>query len=96
MTNTKETKRLDLRLPVRISNKLTADAKRCGLSKTEYLSQLIMGYTPRAFSPNICRLLEAMDSLFSFCSDAETKDAVRAFLYDARRELLLPVKGGVS
>ena len=96
MTKQTETKRLDLRLPSRISNKLAADAKRCGLSKTEYLSQLIMGYTPRAYDPNVCRLLESVDSLRDFCSDAETKDAIRAFLYDARRELLLPVKGGVS
>lgn len=89
-----ETKRLDLRLPLRISSKLEADAKRCGLSKTEYLSQLILGYTPRAYDPNVCRLLEAVDSLYSFCPDAETSAAIRAFLYDARRELLLPMKGG--
>ena len=89
-----ETKRLDLRLPLRISSKLEADAKRCGLSKTEYLSQLILGYTPRAYDPNVCRLLEAVDSLYSFCSDAETSAAIQAFLYDARRELLLPMKGG--
>lgn len=89
-----ETKRLDLRLSLRVSSKLEADAKRCGLTKTEYLSQLIMGYTPRAYDPNICRLLEAVDSLYTFCSDAETSEAIRAFLYDARRELLLPLKGG--
>ena len=94
MTEKTETKRLDLRVPVRVSNKLTADAKRCGLTKTEYLTQLIQGYTPRAYNPNVCRLLEAVDSLYSFCPDAETSAAIRAFLYDARRELLLPLKGG--
>ena len=88
--------RLEARIPANVKSRLQKNAAECGLNTTEYLTQLIMGYTPRSFSPDICRLLEAIDHLHNDypITDAESHARLRALESDIRNTLILPSKGG--
>lgn len=94
MTVTTESKRIEMKVPARVKAKLVKDSKACGLTCTDYLTQLIMGYSPGIFNPDICRLMEAIDSLHFLCPDPGTSRKIDSVLNDIRTHLMLPQKGG--
>lgn len=90
-------KKQDIRIVARVTKKekerITALAKRCGLSTTEYLRQRALGYEPKSVPP---------DALFHFCerldilaekpfSDEVNKTAL-SLLKDISAELITPRK----
>ena len=85
----------DIRIVARVTRKekerITAYAKRCGLSTTEYIRQRALGYEPKAAVP---------DALFHFCErlgalieqpfSAEVNAAAITLLKDISAELITP------
>ncbi|WP_437124388.1 plasmid mobilization protein [Acutalibacter caecimuris] len=49
--NTRRTKKLSLRLNEKEHKRITRRAKSCGLTKSAYVRQLIVGYEPRESPP---------------------------------------------
>ena len=94
MATDSEMKRIEMKVPEKVKTKLVRDSKACGLTITDYVTQLVMGYSPQSFNPDICRLMEAIDSLHFLCTGGETDAAVNDVLLDIRRTLILPQRGG--
>ena len=89
----------ETRIAFRLSEKekqiITAKAKKCGLSTTEYVKQRALGYEPKAVSPDaLFLLLQKIGELEDKSSSADLNDEIRKLLTDIVNTLLLPGKDG--
>lgn len=84
---------ITFRLPQAEKDKISRIAKRCGLSKSEYLKQRALGYEPRAVPPDaLFTLLEKIGELQDNNTSVETNNLINKVLRDVSNELLLPGK----
>lgn len=84
---------ITFRLPQAEKVKISSIAKRCGLSKSEYLKQRALGYEPRAVPPDaLFTLLEKIGELQDKSTSPETDAQISKVLSDVSNELLLPGK----
>lgn len=88
----------DIRIAVRVTakekEKIQANARRCGLSVTEYVKQRALGYEPRTVPPDalfVC--LERLGELAGKASSPELDEEIRTLLKQITAEFLLPGKG---
>ena len=89
----------DTRIAFRLKQKekqiITAKAKKCGLSTTEYVKQRALGYEPKAVLPDaLFKLLEKIGSLEDKSSSPELDSKIEALLKEISNTLLLPGKDG--
>ena len=74
---------------------ITAKAKKCGLSTTEYVKQRALGYEPKAVPPDaLFLLLEEIGELEDKSSSPELDSKIEALLKEIANTLLPPGKGG--
>lgn len=74
---------------------ITAKAKKCGISRTEYVKQRALGYEPRAVPPDaLFKLLEKMGNLADKSSSEKLNAKIEALLKEISNTLLLPGKDG--
>ena len=91
----------ETRIAFRLSKKekqiITAKAKKCGLSTTEYVKQRALGYEPRAVPPDaLFLLLEKIGELEDKSTAADLNNEIGKLLIDIVNTLLLPGKDGDS
>lgn len=87
--------RLDLRVTPQEKDRISAKARKCGLSTTEYVKQRALGYEPRAVPPDaLFRFLEQLGSLESNVSSSELDAEIALLLKDITAAFLLPGKEG--
>ena len=90
----KET-RIAFRLKQKEKQIITAKAKKCGLSTTEYVKQRALGYEPKAVPPDaLFLLLEEIGELEDKSSSPELDSKIEALLKEIANTLLPPGKGG--
>ena len=90
----KET-RIAFRLKQKEKQIITAKAKKCGLSTTEYVKQRALGYEPKAVPPDaLFLLLEKIGELEDKSSSSQLKAEIKKLLTDIANTLLLPGKDG--
>ena len=90
-------KKEDIRIVARVTRRekerITAYAKRCGLSTTEYLRQRALGYEPKAAVPDaLFHFCEKVDALIEVPFSAEVNKAVMTLLKEITKEIILPRK----
>jgi len=90
-------KKEDIRIVARVTRRekerITAYAKRCGLSTTEYLRQRALGYEPKAAVPDaLFHFCEKLDTLTEQPFSAEVNAAAIMLLQDISAELITPRK----
>lgn len=91
----------DTRIAFRLSQKekqiITAKAKKCGLSTTEYVKQRALGYQPKSVPPDaLFLLLEKIGNLEDKSTAADLNNEIGKLLTDIANTLLLPGKDGDS
>ena len=91
----------ETRIAFRLSQKekqiITAKAKKCGISRTEYVKQRALGYEPRSVPPDaLFKLLEKIGNLEDKSSSPELDSKIEALLCEITNTLLLPGKDGDS
>ena len=91
----------DTRIAFRLSQKekqiITAKAKKCGISRTEYVKQRALGYEPRVVPPDaLFKLLEKIGDLEDKSSSEKLNAEIEALLREITNTLLLPGKDGDS
>ena len=92
----KET-RIAFRLKQKEKQIITAKAKKCGLSTTEYVKQRALGYEPKAVPPDaLFLLLERIGELGIKSTSPELNIKIERLLTDIANTLLLPGKDGDS
>ena len=92
----KET-RIAFRLNQKEKQSITAKAKKCGLSTTEYVKQRALGYEPKPVPPDaLFLLLERIGELQDKSTSADLNDEIGKLLTDIANTLLLPGKEGDS
>ena len=92
----KET-RIAFRLKQKEKQIITAKAKKCGLSTTEYVKQRALGYEPKLVPPNaLFKLLEKIGDLEDKSTSSELDAKIEKLLTDIANSLLLPGKDGDS
>ena len=92
----KET-RIAFRLNQKEKQIITAKAKKCGLSTTEYVKQRALGYEPKAVPPDaLFLLLEKIGELEDKSTSSELDAKIEKLLTDIANSLLLPGKNGDS
>lgn len=80
---------INLRATLEEKRRMTAAARRCGLSLSEYLRQRALGYDPQPHPPKaVFAALETLDALADLL-DAQSKADCRA-IADAIRDALMP------
>ena len=89
----------DTRIAFRLLQKekqiITAKAKKCGISRTEYVKQRALGYEPKAVPPDaLFKLLEKIGGLEDKSSSPELNSKIEALLKEITNTLLLPGKDG--
>ena len=89
----------DTRIAFRLNQKekqsITAKAKRCGLSTTEYVKQRALGYEPKSVPPDaLFLLLERIGELEDKSTSSELDAKIERSLTDIANTLLLPGKDG--
>lgn len=89
--------RKDKRISVRVTDKekqtIQAEAKKCGISTTEYVKQRALGYEPRTVPPDaLFALLEKIGNLESKSTSPELNVEISAVLKGIAAALLLPGK----
>ena len=89
----------EARIAFRLSQKekqiITAKAKKCGISRTEYVKQRALGYEPRSVLPDaLFKLLETIGNLEDKSSSPELDMEIEALLQEITDTLLLPGKDG--
>ncbi len=90
----KET-RIAFRLKQKEKQIITAKAKKCGLSTTEYVKQRALGYEPKTVSPDaLFLLLEKIGELQDKSTSADLNNEIEKLLTDIANTLLLPGKDG--
>ena len=93
---TQKDTRIYLRVTQSEKQRITALAKTCGLSQSEYLRQRALGFTPRTVLPDV--FFDFNQTLCSLCDDVADKvspDTERKLLEVAeyiQQQLLLPAK----
>lgn len=90
-------KKEDIRIVARVTRRekerITAYAKRCGLSTTEYLRQRALGYEPKGAVPDaLFHFCEKLDALTEQPFSAEVNKAAIMLLQDISAELITPRK----
>lgn len=90
-------KKEEIRIVARVTRKekerITAYAKRCGLSTTEYPRQRALGYEPKAAAPDaLFHFCERLDALTEEPFSAEVNKAAITLLHDISAELITPRK----
>lgn len=88
----------DIRIAVRVSakekEKIQANARKCGLSTTEYVKQRALGYEPRGIPPDaLFSCLEKLGELADKTGSPELGKEINAVLKQIAAEFLLPGKG---
>lgn len=92
----KET-RIAFRLKAKEKQIITAKAKKCGLSTTEYVKQRALSYEPKAVPPDaLFLLLERIGQLDEKSTSPELDAQIGKLLTDIVNTLLLPGKAGDS
>lgn len=92
----KET-RIAFRLKQKEKQIITAKAKKCGLSTTEYIKQRALGYEPKAVPPDaLFKLLEKIGDLEDKSSSTKLNTEIKKLLKEITNTLLLPGKDGDS
>ena len=92
----KET-RIAFRLKAKEKQIITAKAKKCGLSTTEYVKQRALGYEPKPVPPDaLFLLLEKIGALEEKSTSADLNNEIEKLLTDIADTLLLPGKDGDS
>lgn len=91
----------DTRIAFRLKQKekqiITAKAKKCGLSTTEYVKQRALGYEPKAVPPDaLFLLLEKIGELEDKSTSSELDAKIEKLLTEIANSLLLPGKDGDS
>ena len=90
----KET-RIAFRLSIKEKQSITAKAKKCGLSTTEYVKQRALGYEPKSVPPDaLFLLLEKIGNLEDKSSSPELDIKIEKLLTNIANTLLLPGKDG--
>ena len=89
----------ETRIAFRLSQKekqiITAKAKKCGISRTEYVKQRALGYEPKSVPPDaLFKLLEKIGSLEDKSSSEKLNAEIEALLKEISETLLLPGKDG--
>lgn len=89
----------ETRIAFRLSQKekqiITAKAKKCGISRTEYVKQRALGYEPKAVPPDaLFKLLEKIGGLEDKSSSEKLNAEIEALLREITNTLLLPGKDG--
>lgn len=89
--------RIAFRLKAKEKQIITAKAKKCGLSTTEYVKQRALGYEPKAVPPDaLFKLLERIGNLENKSSSEKLNAKIEALLKELTNTLLLPGKDGDS
>ena len=86
-------KRIEVRTTDKEKTRLEGYAECCGLSLSEYLRQMGLGYEPRpALGDSFYQLYSKLCDLCNQSMAVETEKALLELITDIRRELLLPKK----
>lgn len=89
--------RIAFRLKAKEKQIITAKAKKCGLSTTEYVKQRALGYEPKAVPPDaLFLLLERIGEMEIKSTSPELNIKIERLLTDIANTLLLPGKDGDS
>ncbi len=89
--------RIAFRLDLKEKQIITAKAKKCGLSTTEYVKQRALGYEPKAVPHNaLFLLLERIGELEDKSTSSELDAKIERLLTDIANTLLLPGKDSDS
>ena len=88
----------DIRISARVTDKekqkITAKAKKCGISTTEYVKQRALGYEPKVVPPDaLFGCLERLGELADKASSPELDKEICAVLKQITAEFLLLGKG---
>ena len=86
--------RIAVRVTVKEKDKIQSEARKCGLSTSEYVKQRAVGSEPRAVPPDAlfaCR--EKLGELADKASSPELDTEIRTLLKQITAEFLLPEKG---
>ena len=86
--------RIAVRVTVKEKDKIQSEARKCGLSTSEYVKQRALGYEPRAVPPDalfVC--LEMLGELADKASSPELDEEICAVLKQITAKFLLPGKG---
>ena len=87
--------RLDLRITPQEKDRISAKARKCGLSTTEYVKQRALGYEPRSVPPDaLFRFLEKLSSLENKTASPELDAEISSLLQEITAAFLLPGKEG--
>ena len=91
----------EIRIAFRLTGKekqiITAKAKKCGLSTTEFVKQRALDYEPKAVPPDaLFLLLERIGELENKNSSKKLNTEIEALLKEITNTLLLPGKDGDS
>ena len=94
--NESKNKNLFIRVSEKEKNIIEQNAKKCGLSVSEYLRQRALGYMPRAVLPEV--FFSFNDKLDELCVSvegkitADTEEKIIALIDGITAELILPQK----
>ena len=85
----------DMRIAVRVTakekGKIQANARKCGISTTEYVKQRALGYEPRGIPPDaLFALIEKISELEGKSTSNELNAEIGAILREITAVLLLP------
>ena len=87
--------RLDLRVTPQEKDRISAKARKCGLSTTEYVKQRALGYEPRSVPPTaLFHFLEKLSSLGNKTASPNLDAEIAALLKEITVAFLLPGKEG--
>ena len=89
----KET-RIAFRLKQKEKQIITAKAKKCGLSTTEYVKQRALGYEPKSVPPDA--LFKLLEKIEDKSTSTKLNSQIGKLLTDIANTLLLPGKDGDS
>ena len=96
VVNESKNKNLFIRVSEKEKTIIEQNAKKCGLSVSEYLRQRALGYMPRAVLPEI--FFSFNDKLYELCVavegkiTADTEEKIIALIDGITAELILPQK----
>ena len=86
--------RIELRVTAKEKEKIKSNARKCGLSTTEYVKQRALGYEPRGIPPDalfVC--LEKLGELADKATSSELDKEIGDVLKEITAAFLLPGKG---
>ena len=86
--------RIAVRVTVKEKDKIQSEARKCGLSTTEYVKQRALGYEPRTVPSDVLFVcLEKLGELGDKASSPELDEEICTVLKQITVEFLLPGKG---